>query len=354
MATIRRHRQKWQVQIRRAGLAPVSKSFLELKPPLCESSFWCHLPPKGRLAIGDLWMSNSTKKPYRSGSDAAVGKEPIFTGKDKSLWYEQIALDPRVSPLALRVGCVVGSHVNRYEGSTFVGRDRIAQLLNISTKSVDRMISQLEGYGHLHVTRYPGRHRSNRYSPIVHKNDEQHAKIPAPPVESGTLASRPETQTGTTEVVNGDKLVQKGRPACPPNQNLLNTADNHESNTKRVAMEPEFDCPSHDLKTGLRWDSHSQRGLTRLRAAFAPTRLDRDTTLRKLLQVCPSDGPTSALVQTVYGWNENLPLNEENLVKAITLRMPRKWTIWEAWRCGADLKTIGLSQADWPLPPETA
>lgn len=31
MATIRRHRKKWQVQIRRAGLAPVSKSFLELK-----------------------------------------------------------------------------------------------------------------------------------------------------------------------------------------------------------------------------------------------------------------------------------------------------------------------------------
>ena len=31
MATIRRHRKKWQVQIRRAGLAPISKSFLELK-----------------------------------------------------------------------------------------------------------------------------------------------------------------------------------------------------------------------------------------------------------------------------------------------------------------------------------
>jgi hypothetical protein len=39
MATIRKHREKWQVQIRRAGLAPVSKSFLELN----DAKAWARL-----------------------------------------------------------------------------------------------------------------------------------------------------------------------------------------------------------------------------------------------------------------------------------------------------------------------
>ena len=131
--------------------------------------------------------------------------------------------------------------------------------------------------------------------------------------------------------------AKKARPASP-NQKPLS----------------ESKPSTSDFKRGLRWDSHSQRGVARLKYAFAPQRLDRDLTLRKMLQACSADGPTAAVVQIVYDWAENIPLNEDNLIKAMKSRMRRNWTLFELWVCGTDLKTMGVNCSNWPLPNELA
>lgn len=132
-----------------------------------------------------------------------------------------------------------------------------------------------------------------------------------------------------TQKSHRDAAAKKARPANP-----------HENR-----MPPN----TSDFKRGLRWDSHTQRGVQQLDDAFAPTRLDRHETLREMLLACAADGPTAAVVQIIYDWEQNVPLNEDNLIAAMK-RMRRNWEPIELWVTGTDLKTAAFNCSSWPLP----
>jgi hypothetical protein len=73
-----------------------------------------------------------------------------------------------------------------------------------------------------------------------------------------------------------------------------------------------------------------------------------------MLRACPADGATAALVQAVYDWNKNVPLNESNLIEAMELRPRRNWAPIELWVAGTNLKTVAFNCSNWPLPQEPA
>jgi hypothetical protein len=68
-------------------------------------------------------------------------------------WTDAMALDSNVTPIAFRVGCVIGSHINRRSGEAYPRQDTIARAAGCSERTVWTAISLLESLGYLIVKR---------------------------------------------------------------------------------------------------------------------------------------------------------------------------------------------------------
>jgi hypothetical protein len=79
--------------------------------------------------------------------------KPLISAGEKAAWYERMALDPKVSPFALCVAIVIGSHIDRWEsGAARVSRERIAaDLGGASLRGVEKAIAVLKELNHLAI-----------------------------------------------------------------------------------------------------------------------------------------------------------------------------------------------------------
>lgn len=89
---------------------------------------------------------------------AAAGGQPSedIVVLPKSLrmeWTDALALDPRLSPTAFRVGAVIGFHLNWRRCDTFVKQETIARLMELSERTIWGAIVELERRGWLIVER---------------------------------------------------------------------------------------------------------------------------------------------------------------------------------------------------------
>lgn len=83
----------------------------------------------------------------------ALADVVLITKQLRMEWTDAMAVDPSLSPIAFRVGCVIGSHFNKHSGDTYVKQETIAALLGVSKRTVQDAIGNLERLGYLIVVR---------------------------------------------------------------------------------------------------------------------------------------------------------------------------------------------------------
>jgi hypothetical protein len=91
--------------------------------------------------------------------------EPDAKGaaREAFLWLRQIARDPALSPLALRVAIEVSQHVDRRKGYAHPSHATLAADLAASRRGVQNALSQLQDQEHLDVQVSRGAGQANRY-----------------------------------------------------------------------------------------------------------------------------------------------------------------------------------------------
>jgi hypothetical protein len=105
-----------------------------------------------RDAIEDKGLSERLSN--RSASGDAKSAEIVLIPKQLRMeWTDTMVLDPNLSHVAVRVGCVIGTHFNRRSGETYVRQDTIARIMGISARTVWSAIVELERSGYLIVKR---------------------------------------------------------------------------------------------------------------------------------------------------------------------------------------------------------
>ncbi|MBI5260881.1 MAG: hypothetical protein HY852_03565 [Bradyrhizobium sp.] len=92
-------------------------------------------------------------------------------------WVDVMALDSRLSPVGLRIACVIGTHFGNKSGLTYISRETVARVAEVSLATAKRAIAELEERGYLIVRRrevgsridgsraYGGRGIANEYLP---------------------------------------------------------------------------------------------------------------------------------------------------------------------------------------------
>jgi biotin operon repressor len=97
-------------------------------------------------------------------ADSVVVMIPL---KLRLKWVDQMSTDVGLSHLAFRLGCLIGTHLNKCTGHTFVSAERLARLMRCSLRTVWSAISELKDLGYIVVTHRRGRGRSNEYWPAI-------------------------------------------------------------------------------------------------------------------------------------------------------------------------------------------
>jgi hypothetical protein len=89
-----------------------------------------------------------------TGDAPTSSGKPVLIPKHLRMeWMDALALDPELSPVAYKVAAVIGVHLNSEKGDTFVKQARIADLMQVSERTVWTAIMELERRGYLIVER---------------------------------------------------------------------------------------------------------------------------------------------------------------------------------------------------------
>jgi hypothetical protein len=99
-----------------------------------------------------------TAMPERRVETAAAGKpasgEVILIPKPlRTEWMDAMALDRDLPATAFKVAGVIGFHFNKHRGDTFVKQETIARVMDLSLRTVQNAIIELERRGYLIVQR---------------------------------------------------------------------------------------------------------------------------------------------------------------------------------------------------------
>lgn len=88
------------------------------------------------------------------GDSKRASAEVILIPKQLRMeWTDAIMLDPDLPPLAKVVAGVIGAHLNRHRGDTYLRQDTIADQLRLSLRAVQGAIGRLEAAGYLVIDR---------------------------------------------------------------------------------------------------------------------------------------------------------------------------------------------------------
>ncbi len=103
-------------------------------------------------AVSDPRPGEATVDPHGKGAAREVFE-----------WLRQIARDPALSPLALRVAIEVSQHVDRRKGYAHPSHATLAADLTASRRGIQNALSQLQDHEHLEVQVSRGAGQANRY-----------------------------------------------------------------------------------------------------------------------------------------------------------------------------------------------
>lgn len=87
--------------------------------------------------------------------------------RNKFLWLDQVAADGALPPTVARLAIVLCRYFSRENGGAWPSIDRLAHDLDITERSVQRMVKLLVERGHLEVDIGGGRNKTNQYRHIV-------------------------------------------------------------------------------------------------------------------------------------------------------------------------------------------
>jgi hypothetical protein len=105
-----------------------------------------------------------------TGMTASSKKVPLISGGQKAGWYEQMARDGELTPFVVRIGLIIGVHIDRHHtGLAKVSRETIAQEAGGTVRGVEKAIQSLEEHGHIEATkRVVGTSTVNGKTTVVH------------------------------------------------------------------------------------------------------------------------------------------------------------------------------------------
>jgi hypothetical protein len=83
--------------------------------------------------------------------------------RDKMQWLTAICKDYNISATSFRIAYLIGDHFNSMSGEAWPSHQRIASILRVATKTVQRAARDLEDHGWLEIRRSRSRRSSNRY-----------------------------------------------------------------------------------------------------------------------------------------------------------------------------------------------
>lgn len=94
-----------------------------------------------------------------------VSADPHGKGAAREVfeWLRQIARNPDLSPLALRVAIEVSQHVDRRKGYAHPSHATLAADLTASRRGIQNALGQLQDHEHLEVQVSRGAGQANRY-----------------------------------------------------------------------------------------------------------------------------------------------------------------------------------------------
>jgi hypothetical protein len=97
------------------------------------------------------------------GRPASGGEIILIPKQLRAEWMDAMAHDPNLTPIAYKVAGVIGSHFNRHSGDTYVSQDKLADILKLALRTIQKAIGELQGRGYLIVQgRELGRRRDGR------------------------------------------------------------------------------------------------------------------------------------------------------------------------------------------------
>jgi hypothetical protein len=97
----------------------------------------------------------------------------------RAAWLDQCLLDRMLSDGGYRMAACIGWRFDKDIGIAIVGRDTLAEVSGVTTRTVDARVDELEKLGHVSVKRYCVRGRANEFTLILKRANE-----PAPLSES--------------------------------------------------------------------------------------------------------------------------------------------------------------------------
>jgi hypothetical protein len=83
----------------------------------------------------------------------------------RAAWADMMAVDARLSPVAVRVGIIIGGYFNSGSASTYVGQETIAKNMGISARTVWEAVRELTTHGYL-ISTAGGRNSNTYFMPV--------------------------------------------------------------------------------------------------------------------------------------------------------------------------------------------
>ncbi|MCJ2083221.1 helix-turn-helix domain-containing protein [Methylobacterium sp. J-090] len=95
----------------------------------------------------------------------AIAADPNAKGaaREAFMWLRQVARDPALPLLSLRVAIEVSQHVDRRKGYAHPSHETLAADLKASRRGVQKALGKLQEQGHLDVQVSRGAGQANRY-----------------------------------------------------------------------------------------------------------------------------------------------------------------------------------------------
>src|SRR6516162_6935935 len=87
--------------------------------------------------------------------------------RDRFIWLDQVLADRDIPDSAFRLAYAITSFINRGARYAWPSHATLAKQIGFDDRSIRRCVAILQQAGHLDVESGGGRHKTNRYRPIL-------------------------------------------------------------------------------------------------------------------------------------------------------------------------------------------
>ena len=120
--------------------------------------------------------------------------------KDRLLWMQQVAQDPQVSGMAVRVAAMIMESLNRGSGYAYQSQQTMAWLLSATERGVQKGVAELVARNHVLIDRKitAGGKWLNHYKPILRPGDLKKANNRSGPKTNDSSSADTNNRSGVT------------------------------------------------------------------------------------------------------------------------------------------------------------